>query len=120
MALVRKTTLKIDVSKLDKERFMKYTDKEGNERIEMSVDLIETDNVKPVLNKDGEPVEGDTWKLENVGFIVETPTKEERAERKDTTIVGNGSRFADKTAPESTKGDADYPKEEINPEDIPF
>lgn len=119
MALVRKTTLEIDVTKLDKERFITYENKEGNTVKKMRVDLIETDQTKVITNKDGEPIQGDGWRIENVGFVVETPTKEERQEKKNTEIVGNATRIVNTDDNQAPKKD-DYNPDAINPDDIPF
>ena len=122
-----KTTLEICATDLNKARFYKRTNKEGEEKTYFQVDFIEMRQHKVITNNEGLPVEGDTWILENVGFAVETPNKEERAEKKNTPIVGSATRLSNKTVqgqelmekkPETTSPGVNG--EEINPEDIPF
>ena len=121
MALVRKTTIKIDVSKLDKSRFRTYEKKDGTKVTEASVDFIELDKTKVITKSDGTPIQGDGWRLENVGFVVESQTKEERENKTDTQIVGNATRFVNVDENKSQESDTiEYPTDEISPDDIPF
>jgi hypothetical protein len=122
---MKKTTLTIDVSKLDKTRFRTYEKRDGTKVVEASVDFIETDTHQVKINKEGQPIEGDTWRLEKVGFVVETPTKEERTNKVNTQIVGNAERFVDKEPANQATLPTEavpvpYPTDDISPSDIPF
>lgn len=131
--MAKKTTLKINLAQIDKNRIRTYKLKDGTEVKEYSVDLVETDSTKVITKADGTPVAGDTWRLEKVGFVCNTPTKEERAKAKengdkfvDTQIIGNAERFVDYQSPrednhasQEVKGEDDY-GDSINPDSIPF
>jgi len=111
-----KTTLKLDLNKIDKNRIRVYTKKDGTEVKEYSVDFVEM-GAKPITKSDGSIIEGDTWILNKVGFVVDTPTKEERDEKVKTNIIGDATRFDTKTAQDIN---IDYSKGEIKKEDLPW
>jgi hypothetical protein len=112
-----KTTLKIDLTKISKDRIRTYTKKDGTEVKEYSIDFVEMDEKKPVTKADGSIIEGDTWILNKVGFVVDTATKEEREAKVKTNIIGDATRFDTKTAQDI---DVDYSKDVISAADVPF
>ena len=116
--LKRKSTIEVCADDIDKSRFYKRANQDGEEKRYFKLDIIETDNTKVVVNKEGEPVEGDTWRLENIGFVTESPTKEERQEKKQMPIIGSETMFVDK----EVQGQElfDNQDDAINPEDSPF
>jgi hypothetical protein len=111
-----KTTLKIDLNKISKDRIRVYTKKDGTEVKEYSVDFVEMP-AKPVTKSDGSIIEGDTWILNKVGFVADTATKEERDEKVKTNVLGDATRFDTKTAQDIN---IDYSKDEISKEDLPW
>jgi hypothetical protein len=91
---MEKTTIKIDLTKLDKSRITerKYT-KDGVEVTvkEYAIDIIPLREKEVVTS-------GDTWELVKNSFLTDSPTKEERQSKKKMAILGNGTMFRDKVA----------------------
>lgn len=83
-----KINLKIDVSKLDKNRFEKrtYTKRDGTTVNEVNAELVLVEKKEPRVIK-----EGDTWILKETHFIAEKRGKDE-----ENNFVGTGSQFFDK------------------------
>ena len=99
---MQKININFDATKLDK------TLMEQGKYVKL--DVIELKEQRPQTKKDGTPIEGDTWKLVQTHFVVQSnPNKEIKM-----PIIGNGSMFIDK------KETVAYPVEDINPDNIPF
>jgi hypothetical protein len=92
---MQKFTIKLDVTKLNKDKFRTYNRKDGTKVIEASIDVVvmDADKHKVIVKGDGTPVQGDGWRLEKVGFLAETPTKEEKANMADSNFVGDVTEF---------------------------
>lgn len=101
--------LKIDVSKLDKERLKKnsFTKRDGTQVHEVNADLVLIEKKEPRIIK-----EGDSWTLKETHFIAEKRDKDE-----ESNYVGIGTQFFDKV---ETKDEPEYPVDDIDPENIPF
>ena len=125
---MNKLSIKVDVHKLDRSRFVErsYTNKDGVDvKVkEMSLDIVP-------LKEENEKVvyENETSQLVKTHFVTEQATKEERASKTNTSIVGEGLMWKDK----SGAGDMDQVRKlrenaqkvqddfnEIDPSDIPF
>lgn len=125
---MNKLSIKVDVHKLDRSRFVErsYTNKDGVDvKVkEMSLDIVP-------LKEENEKVvyENETSQLVKTHFVTEQATKEERASKANTAIVGEGLMWKDK----SGAGDMDQVRKlrenaqkvqddfnEIDPSDIPF
>jgi hypothetical protein len=117
---MQKFTIKLDVTKLNKDKFRTYEKKDGTKVIEASVDVVVMDESKhKVITKaDGTPIQGDGWRLEKVGFLVETQSKEEKSNGVKDNFVGDVTEF--KNTDSQTKVDKSDGVDEINSEDIPF
>ena len=87
--------LKIDVTKLDKEKF--FVGKKGTYT-----------NVTVAENMDGESEYGDTH------YVYETQSKEEREAKTDKNYVGNGKEFVFGDAPQAMA------TETVSDDDLPF
>lgn len=99
---MQKININFDATKLDK------TLMEQGKYVKL--DVIELKEQRPLTRKDGTAVEGDTWKIMQTHFVVQTnPNKEVKM-----PIIGNGSMFVDKTETVA------YPTDTIDPESIPF
>lgn len=109
-----KINLKIDVSKLDKNRFVKnsYTKRDGTAVNEVNAELVLVEKQEPRVIK-----EGDTWILKETHFIAEKRGKEESA-----NYVGVGTQFFDKNATEGNfdeiKAIREQHNSQINNDDI--
>lgn len=87
---MQKIDITVDVNKLTRSRIheRKYTDKTGKEVIVKEIRL----SVIP-LKEEKLIKEGDGWTMKKTHFVVETATKEERANKTKTQIVGDGVQF---------------------------
>lgn len=110
MALKQKTTIEIDVTRLDKSKFREFTRKDGSKAIVATIDVVEMEDQKVVLNKEGQPVKGNNSVLNNVGFAVQQQTKEER-ENSKYPILGDATRWVD---------DSSSAVEDVAPADVPW
>lgn len=107
--------LRIDVSKLDKNRLTKntFTKKDGTVVNQVNADLVLVEKPEPRVIK-----EGDTWILKETHFIAEKRGKDE-----SKNYVGVGSQFFDKNAVEANFGDFNAISEDepsIDLADVPF
>lgn len=111
---MQKITITVDVTQIDKSRIIdrEITLQDGTKRIakEVKFDVVELKEKKEITS-------GDTWVLNKTHFVTMSPTKEERAAKVKTAIVGDGVQFGDKNPSEEQP---QYPTEDITPEDIPF
>ena len=101
--MAKRISLKINALALDKARFVDsvYT-KDGVEVKEKNilVDVVFSETPKTITS-------GDTWELQNIGFVTETQTKEERtAKAPFRPIVGSATTFKDKVAVPSFNRDS--------------
>lgn len=126
-----KTTVTIDLTKIDKSRIetRTYTNREGVEVTvkEYKLDVVPLKQPKALKKADGTLIAGDTWQILETHFACESQTKAEREANKETVYIGKGVQFVDKnpsksnSSPVSAPVEApEFPEEEINPEDIPF
>ncbi len=106
-----KITIKLDVSKIDKSKIIarKFTTKDGKEVTvnEITLDIVPLKETK--LLKDG-----DTYQLWKTHFVAIPQTKEERANKVKSAILGDGVIFKDKQVPQGELS------ADINPDEIPF
>jgi hypothetical protein len=118
---MQKINIKIDVSKLTKDRFETntFTTKNGETVAELNAKLVVIEKKEPRTIK-----EGDTWTLKETHFIAEEQTKEERENQTKTKIVGVGTQFFDKNGSEakneSHSGTSDSDTDEIDLKDVPW
>lgn len=101
--MAKRISLKINLLALDKTRFVDnvYT-KDGKEVKEKNVlvDIVLSEEPKVITS-------GETWELQNIGFVTETQTKEERtAKAPFRPIVGSATTFKDKVAVPSFNRDS--------------
>jgi hypothetical protein len=98
--------LKIDVSKLDKNRLVKnnFTKRDGTVVNEVNAELVLVEKPEPRVIK-----EGDTWILVEKYFIAE---KREKTEQPN--YVGTGSQFFDKEATTGNFEDVKAMREQHN------
>ena len=85
---MQKINLKIDVSKLNKEKFTKnsFTKRDGTQVNEVNAELVLVEKKEYRDIKDG-----DTWVLKETHFIAEKGDKDEQS-----NYVGVGTQFFDK------------------------
>lgn len=108
-------SIKIDVSKIDKSKIISRTFKnKAGENVtvkELALDIVPLKETK--LLKDAE-----TYQLYKTHFVAVQRTKEEKAAKMNSKIIGEGTIFKNK----ETKSDAkvEFPEAEINSDDIPF
>ncbi len=120
---MQKFTIKLDVTKLNKDKFRTYERKDGTKVIEASIDVIIMDESKHkvIVKGDGTPIQGDGWRLEKVGFLAETQTKEEKANAVSDNFVGDVTEFKNTGESQADKKvDNNDGVDEINSDDIPF
>jgi single-stranded DNA-binding protein len=96
-----KTTVTIDLTKIDKSRIdtRTYTNREGVEVTvkEYKLDVVPLKQERALKKTDGTLIGGDTWQLMETHFACESQTKEEREANKETVYIGKGVQFQDKT-----------------------
>lgn len=130
----KKILVTIDVSKIDKRRIRENRYQKGTDEVVEQLYEIEVIAVKPENQKLLK--EFDDSNLVKTHFVVEAVSKEERAEKKNGTILGNGRQFvskAGKLTGQAAEDNKRYIEEmqkmreqvkdygnEINPDDIPF
>ena len=92
---MEKTTIKVDLAKLDKTRIdiRTYTNKEG---IEVTVKEYAMDVV--FLKEPKTIKQGDGWNLVKNSFVTNSPTKEERVNKIKMPVIGDGIGFVDTTS----------------------
>jgi hypothetical protein len=94
--------IKLDLTKIDKSKIVErsYTNREGKNVVvkELSLETVALKAPQPILNKDKQPVEGTTWKLMKTHFVCHEQTKEEKEQRVQSIIVGEGVSFVDRVA----------------------
>ena len=92
--------IKLDLTKIDKSKIVEwsYTNREGKNIVvkELSLETVALKAPQPILNKDKQPVEGPTWKLMKTHFVCHEQTKEEKEQRLQSIIIGEGVSFVDK------------------------
>jgi len=98
--MANKTTVTIDLTKIDKSRIEErtYTNREGVEVTvkEYKMDVVEMKQPRALKKGDGTLIAGDTWQLMETHFACESQTKEEREASKETVYIGKGVQFQDK------------------------
>jgi len=125
---MQKISIKIDVSKLDKNRLVKnfYTKRDGTQVNELNAELELVEKKEARIITEGVKQDGTEWVLKETHFVAEKRGKDEEA-----NYVGTGSQFFDK---DSTTSDFDEIKAireqhnsqinndegEISASDIPF
>lgn len=125
---MNKISITIDVSQVTKEKIIPraFQNNQGHEVIakDYKLDIIPLKEEKIIK-------EGDTWQMIKVGFVAESPTKEEKEAKTKTKIIGSAIEFRTKEA-RSTITPADIKtindakaaygmeSDEIISEDIPF
>lgn len=117
----QKTIIEVDVMLLDKTKFREYTKRDGTVAKIATLEVVETDKLDVVVNKDNQPVKGNGSILNKVGFVTEQQTKDERASKVKSKILGNAKRWvAEDSEPASkpSKSEDDYGA--IDSESIPF
>ena len=83
---MNKIQIKVKTNLIDKSRIEKKSyDKKSGEKVEfneMSLDLFKVKDKTMIAS-------GDTWKLIKIGFVTQTPTKEERESKTQMPIIGD-------------------------------
>jgi len=114
---MNKISIVVNTKKLDKNRIIerKYTNKSGEEVIvkEMKLDIIPIKDKKVITSGNG-------WKLLKVGFITETPSKQEKEQKEKMPIVGDALQFESSVVTPSFNVDSRGKKVEVEADDIPF
>lgn len=118
MAVIKRTTVEFDVMQLDKSKFIEFKRKDGSVAKMCSVELIETDKTSVVVKKDGTPVRGKNSLLTNIGFVVQSSTKEDRENKKEMPIIGNGKRWVEND--DSNQTSPDDNGDSLSLDQIPF
>jgi len=105
---MNKLTITVNTHLIDKKKLTDrdYTNKEGKEVMvkELKLDVIPLKEKKLLKS-------GDTWKMIKVGFVIQSPTKEEKQAKTKMAIIGEVTEF------ESIKNEV---AKEENSEFIPF
>lgn len=119
MTVIRRTTVEIDVMRLDKSKLREWKKNDGTTAKFLSLDIIETDKQEVVKKKDGTVVGSNGRVLTNIGFVVQSKASKDEP---NGDIIGNVKEWKDEeTKPIPPKEDKiEYPSDEISPEDIPF
>lgn len=118
MTVIRRTTVEIDVMKLDKSKLREWKKNDGTTAKFLSLDIIETDKQEAVTKKDGSKVQGGGRTLTNIGFVVQSKASKEEP---NGDIIGNVKEWKDgEEQPAPKEEELKYPEQDINPEDIPF
>lgn len=115
---MNKITINIDVSKIKKSRIEERTftkkDNTTGSKKEYKLDIVPL--AEPKLIK-----EGDGWKMMKTHFVVESPTKEERANKVKTDILGEGITFFDTVATDPIQSETvEFPDTPAGDDDFPF
>jgi len=112
----QKIILKLDVSKIDKTKIITqtFTTKDGETITKKILDLELVPLKETRLIKDG-----DTYQLYKTHFIAETQTKEEKANKIKSKIIGDGLMFKNK---EEQKPETDniLQTDSTDENDVPF
>jgi hypothetical protein len=114
---MKKLSLSIDVSKLDKSRIKArtYTNNKSEQVTEQNIDVeVLPLKTAKILKQTSEYVFSKTH------AVVLKQTKEEKAAKVPYIYVGSGFQFDKPTPTDASQGAVDYPSEDINAEDIPF
>lgn len=117
---MNKLKLQIDVTKIDKTLIVdrKYTNKEG---VEVTVKDL---NLEVIPLKEKKVIkETDKGIIYKTHFVAHASTKNDDGTYNNGAIIGDGISFEFKdtqSVPPQAKEDSNYPKEDINPDDIPF
>ena len=118
---MQKINLQIDVNLINKDRLelKSFVNKEGVTKTQknLKVTVIPLKETKVIAS-------GDTWELVKVGFITETPTKQENEAKTKMPIIGSATQFRDLNATpkfeRDSQGNEIKGQEEIDPQSIPF
>lgn len=109
--------IKIDVTKIPKEMIVerRYTNSQGHEVVvkELSLEVVELRQPKVVKD-------GDTWTLMKTHFVSLEQTKEQRANKEKSVIIGDGLQFVDKEQSNDKPEDNVTSDGEIDVNEIPF
>lgn len=110
---MNKFTITVNTHLIDKTKLVDrdYTNKEGKEVMvkELKLDVIPLKEIRVIKAGEG-------WKMLKVGFVTQSPSKEEKAEKKQMPIIGDAIRF------ESDKDNSSYDagRGVVIKDDIPF
>lgn len=120
---MKKLSLELDVSKINKDKIIErtYKTKDGKEVVQKiyKMELIELKAPKFLA-------QGDTWTKTKTHFIVESKTKEEREAKVEDNFVGDGVVFSTKEdysnieVEPNTMTSKGYNGEQIDTKNIPF
>lgn len=87
---MKKISITIDINKIPKGRLVEraYTDQKGGEVVarELNMELVPLREPKTIKT-------GETWKMVKTHFVSLAQTKEERASKTKTPIIGSGITF---------------------------
>ncbi len=113
---MEKIIIKLDVSKIDKSKIVTktFTTKTGETVTKKVLDLEIVPLKGTRLVKDG-----DTYQLLKTHFVAETQTKEERANKIKSKIIGEGLMFKNKVV-QKVEEDIMPETEQIDDSEIPF
>ncbi len=116
---MNKVSITLDLSKINKTKITErsYANKAGETKVvkDYKVELIPVKEPKIVT-------QGQDWVMEKTHFVVESQTKEEKANKVPTVYVGEGFSFRTEeaqTVEENVLDRFDYP-ENAYPAEIPF
>lgn len=92
---MKKITIKVNVLNIDKSRFeeREYDNKKGEHIKEKNLVLEGV-----IIDEPRTITSGDTWELQNIGFVTQAPTKEERTGKVKMPIIGGMTTFKNKEA----------------------
>lgn len=111
---MNKFTISVNTHLIDKTKLVDrdYTNKDGKEVLvkELKLEVIPLKEVRFIKGGDG-------WKMLKVGFVTQSPSKEDKANKVKMPVIGDAIRFeSDKDNPNYDTGRGVV----INPDDIPF
>lgn len=119
MTVIRRTTVEIDVMRLDKSKFREFTRQDGTVAKILTLDVLETDTPAVVLKKDNTPVKGSNGSmLMNVGFVVQSQTKEEREAKKKSVTLGKVTEWKQDEQPAAQDDNQTSPDDDGNTIDV--
>lgn len=113
-----KIIIKLDVSKIDKSKIIKksFINREGEtiNKLELELELVPLNS--PRMVKDA-----DTYQILKTHFVAFPKTKEEKQNKTNSKIIGDGLMFKNKTEPKPKIEEDIMPESnEIDESDIPF
>jgi hypothetical protein len=112
-----KLSITIDLSKINKNKIVerRFKNKDGVEVVckDYKIDVVPLKEPKTIKD-------GGSWILKKTHFVIEQPTKEERAARNESVYVGEALQFFDKKDSLASEATIDIGTDEVGKDEFPF